>query len=92
MQGVIPPADLRSRSALELLQRLPILTLRMLSETPLQRRTTASVNPRKTFKRTTAGSSGIPLAILETKSSATYWQALYLRRLWAWGIIPVIES
>jgi phenylacetate-CoA ligase len=26
--------------------------------------------------------------ILETKSSAAYWQALYLRRLWAWGIRP----
>ncbi len=80
--------DLGIRNSQELLQRLPILTRKMLSDTPLQRRTAASVNPNKALKRTTAGSTGIPVTILETKSSAAYWLALYLRRLWAWGVRP----
>ncbi len=77
-----------SRNAHALLQRLPIVTRKMLSDTPLQKRTAASVDPSKTLKRTTAGSTGTPVAILETKSSAAHWHALYLRRLWAWGVRP----
>jgi len=77
-----------SRNAHGLLQRLPIVTRKMLSDTPLQKRTAASVDSSKTLKRTTSGSTGTPVSILETKSSAAYWHALYLRRLWAWGVRP----
>jgi phenylacetate-CoA ligase len=75
-------------SGLELLNRFPAVTRKMLAETPLEKRTANSVNLNKTLKRTTAGSTGIPIEILETKSSAAYWVALYLRRLWAWGVRP----
>jgi phenylacetate-CoA ligase len=75
-------------SGLELLNRSPVVTRKMLAETPLEKRTANSVNLNKTLKRTTAGSTGIPIEILETKSSAAYWVALYLRRLWAWGVRP----
>jgi len=72
----------------ELLQRLPIVTRKMLSDTPLQKRTAASVDHSKTLKRTTSGSTGKPVAILETKSSAAYWKAIQLRHLWAYGVRP----
>ncbi len=78
----------KNGNAREFLKQLPILTREMLSCTPLQKRTATSVNISKTLKRTTAGSTGVPVAILETKNSAAYWQALYLRRLWAWGVRP----
>jgi len=71
-----------------LLQRLPILTREVISNTPLNKRTASSIDLRKTIKRTTSGSTGIPVTILETRSSAAYWQALYLRRLWAYGVRP----
>ncbi|MCS6768811.1 MAG: hypothetical protein NZ570_00025 [Candidatus Caldarchaeum sp.] len=67
---------------------LPIITREELAQTPLQDRTSSLVNPRSCLKRTTSGSSGIPLVILEDKSSAAWWTAGHIRYLWAYGVRP----
>ncbi|MCS7136754.1 MAG: hypothetical protein NZ941_00110, partial [Candidatus Caldarchaeum sp.] len=70
------------------LDSLPIISKRDLNSVPLEQRTSSSINPSKCMKRTTSGTSGEPFAILETKQSASYWKALILRSLWAYGIRP----
>ncbi|MEM2485334.1 MAG: hypothetical protein QXH32_01480 [Candidatus Caldarchaeum sp.] len=73
---------------LTVLKKLPLVSRRMLAETRLELRTATSINPAKCLKRHTSGYSGEPVTILETKESAAYWKALYLRRLWAYGVRP----
>ncbi len=71
---------------LTVLKKLPLVSRRTLAETRLEFRTATSVNPAKCLRRHTSGYSGTPVTILETKGSAAYWKALYVRRLWAYGV------
>jgi len=68
--------------------RLPTITKQYLRDTPLAERTSLDADVNSCFRRTTSGSTGIPLAILEDQRSLTYYGALLLRRYWAHGMRP----
>lgn len=81
-------AKITQIKASEILRDLPIVDRRTLADTPLAERTATNIKPEKCLARRTAGTTGEPLTILETKDSAAYWRALYLRRLWSYGVRP----
>ncbi|MDW8073855.1 MAG: hypothetical protein RMJ28_06450 [Nitrososphaerota archaeon] len=80
--------DRSNASASEMLKDLPIVERRRLADTPLAQRTATNIIPSRCLPRRTSGATGEPVTILETKDSAAYWKALYLRRLWAYGVRP----
>ncbi|MEM2871376.1 MAG: hypothetical protein QW217_02895 [Candidatus Caldarchaeum sp.] len=67
---------------------LPVLSRTQLAQVSLEERTSSAVDPASCIKRMTSGSSGIPLVVLESKSSGAYWTALQIRALWAFGVRP----
>ncbi|MEM1534030.1 MAG: hypothetical protein QW059_06200 [Nitrososphaerota archaeon] len=71
-----------------ILKELPPVDRWTLVNTPLSERTASNINLAKCLPRRAAGTTGEPVTILETKGSAAYWKALYLRRLWACGVRP----
>lgn len=68
------------------LNRLPIITKQQFRDVPLSERTSAEIDPRTCFTRTTSGSTGIPLTVLEEPRSAVRRAALWLRRFRTYGV------
>ena len=73
---------------LESLQKLPIITKEDVRDVPLDERTARSVDRASCYVRTTSGSTGIPLTVLEEPAAAAHRAALWLRRLWTFGAGP----
>lgn len=69
--------------------KLPIMTKQHARETPLAERTAVDTDVSSCILRTTSGSTGVPITILDDPYSAPYRLALHLRRLWAFGVRPL---
>ncbi len=65
---------------------LPTITKQDLQSTPLAQRTASDVDPGSCHVRTTSGSTGTPVTILQDDRVIAYRAAMLLRILWAHGI------
>jgi len=81
----VHPNDLKS---LEDIQKFPITSRESVRDTPLQERIAAGVDISQCTAYTTSGSTGIPVIVLEDKSSVDYLDAYQLRRLFEYGYRP----
>lgn len=70
------------------IKKLPLITKEHLRSVPLEERTAVGTDLKRCLKRTTSGTSGIPVVILEDPASAAYVEGLSIRRLWAYGVRP----
>ncbi|MDW8073854.1 MAG: AMP-binding protein [Nitrososphaerota archaeon] len=70
------------------IKRLPIITKEELRRTPLEERTAAGTDLSRCVRKTTSGTTGVPVTILEDTRSAAYLEGVYLRRLWSYGVRP----
>lgn len=70
------------------IKKLPILRKDDLRQTPLEERTAQGTDLSRCVRKTTSGTTGIPVTILEDPASAAYLEGLYLRRLWSYGVRP----
>jgi phenylacetate-CoA ligase len=68
--------------------QLPIIKKEELNATPLRERTAFDIDVSTCIPRTTSGSTGIPLTILEDPYSAAFRDAVFLQFLWAYGVRP----
>jgi len=69
-------------------KKLPILFKEELRKVPLEDRAAAGTDLRKCVRKTTSGTTGTPITILEDPKSAAYLEGLHLRRLWSYGVRP----
>lgn len=79
----VDPGSIRESADLP---KLPTVTKQQIRSTPLRNRTAVDVDVSSCTLRTTSGSTGMPLAILDDSSSASYRVALWIRRFWVYGI------
>jgi len=70
------------------IRKLPILTKERVRSTPLKQRTAAGFDESCCMPRSTSGSTGIPITVLEEPRAKSHRAALHLRRLWAYGMRP----
>jgi len=82
----VEPSAVRN---LESLQQLPIITKEDIRDVPLDERTARNVDRASCYVRTTSGSTGIPLTVLEEPAAASHRAALWLRRLSTFGAGPL---
>jgi len=69
--------------------KLPITTREQFKLTPLSERTAIGVNVDACMPRTTSGTTGIPVKLLEDPDWTAWQEALVLRMLWSWGVRPM---
>ena len=77
-----------SISSVRDIRRLPIITKEIVRKTPLEERIASGTDVRKCVRKTTTGTTGIPITVLEDPASAAYLDGLHLRRLWSYGVRP----
>ncbi|MEM4335344.1 MAG: hypothetical protein QXH04_06000, partial [Candidatus Caldarchaeum sp.] len=70
------------------IKTLPILTKEHLRSVPLEERAATGIDLRKCVKKTTSGTSGVPVAVLDDPATAAYLEGMYLRRMWSYGVRP----
>jgi phenylacetate-CoA ligase len=70
------------------IRKFPILSKELVRDVPLEDRTAAGVDVSRCTLRTTSGSTGIPVKILEDERSIDYLDAYHLRRLREYGYRP----
>ncbi len=70
------------------IQRLPIITKDLVRKTTLEERIAQGTDLRRCVRKTTSGTTGVPVTVLEDPESAAYLDALHLRRLWSYGVRP----
>lgn len=68
--------------------KLPIMKKEELKAIPLPERTASDIDADSCVLRTTSGSTGVPLTILEDPYSAAFRDAVFLQFLWAYGVRP----
>ena len=81
----VGPEDIAEVSSIS---KLPIIKKEELKASPLQERTASDVDIHSCVPRSTSGSTGIPLTILEDPHSAAFRDAVFLQFLWAYGVRP----
>ncbi|WP_455277745.1 phenylacetate--CoA ligase family protein [[Eubacterium] cellulosolvens] len=79
------PRDLGSLSDI---QKFPVITKELVRDLPLKDRTAIDIQLSKCYERTSSGSTGIPITILEEESSLDYLHAYHLRRFLEYGYKP----
>lgn len=70
------------------IKKLPIITKEDVRKVPLEERIVAGTDVSKCVKKTTSGTTGVPVTVLEDPYSAAYLEGLHLRRLWSYGVRP----
>jgi len=70
------------------IRKFPVLSKELVRDVPLEDRTAAGVDVSRCTLRTTSGSTGIPVKILEDERSIDYLDAYHLRRLNVYGYRP----
>lgn len=80
--------DLNSITGTSSLSKLPIVTKQLLRDTPLKERTSVDTDCGSSVARTTSGSTGMPITTLQNPATVSYRIALWLRKLWAYGVRP----
>lgn len=70
------------------IKKLPIITKDDVRKASLEDRTTRGTDINKCIRKTTSGTTGVPVTILEDPYSAAYLEGLHLRRLWSYGVRP----
>lgn len=58
------------------INKLPIITKQQVRDVPLSERTSVKINPSTCFTRTTSGSTGIPVTVLEEPRGSPQGSAL----------------
>ena len=81
----VHPNDLRS---IEDIRRFPVLSKELVRDEPLSERTARGVDMSRCTLKTTSGSTGIPLSVLEDEHSIDYLDAYHLRRLFEYRYRP----
>ncbi|WP_455368100.1 phenylacetate--CoA ligase family protein [[Eubacterium] cellulosolvens] len=71
------------------LDKLPIITKQQVREVPLKERTAKDTDINSCLLRTTSGTTGIPVTVLDEPNTTARRAALWLRRFWAYGIRPI---
>jgi phenylacetate-CoA ligase len=80
----VGPADI----SYGMIRRLPFVTRRNLSETPVQDRTAAGIDVSKCRPYRTSGSTGTPVTVLDDQSFAAEQEIAHLRAYSAGGVRP----
>ncbi len=70
------------------IKKLPIITKEDVRKVPLEERIVEGTDVKKCIKKTTSGTTGVPITVLEDPYSAAYLEGLHLRRLWSYGVRP----
>jgi len=70
------------------IRKLPIIRKELLRKVPLEQRIAAGTDVGKCVKKTTSGTTGVPITVLEDPASAAYLDGLHMRRLWSYGVRP----
>ena len=81
----VHPTQLRT---LDDIRRFPILSKEFVRDIPFEERIADNVDPKRCTVKTTSGSTGIPLRVLEDPRSVDYLDAYHLRRLFEYGYRP----
>jgi phenylacetate-CoA ligase len=84
-QHGIRPNQLRS---FDDIHKFPILSKDLARDLPLKERTAFGVDVSRCTIRTTSGSTGVPVSILEDNQSVDFYDAYMLRRLFEYGYRP----
>lgn len=83
-------ADVRPEviNSIQSIRKVPIITKEQIRNIPLQERTARGIDVNSCITKTTSGSTGIPVTILEDPYSTAYLEGLHLRRFWSYGARP----
>jgi phenylacetate-CoA ligase len=81
----VHPDQLRK---LDHIQRFPIISKELARDVPLEDRTAVGTNVSGCTLKTTSGSTGVPVAVLEDEHSIDYLDAYHLRRLFEYTYRP----
>lgn len=68
--------------------KLPIITKQDLRNSALEERTSVDTRPNSCFPKSTSGTTGPPVTLLDDFRSKSYEELLKLRRHWAVGVRP----
>ncbi|MEM4316361.1 MAG: hypothetical protein QXT66_08460 [Nitrososphaerota archaeon] len=68
------------------IKKLPIITKDDVRKAPLEDRVAKGADMSTCVKKTTSGTSGVPVTVLEDPYSAAYLEGLHLRRLWSYSV------
>src|SRR3972149_6298573 len=71
--------DVTSISSTRSITKLPIVTKQQVRDTPLKDRMPADVDMSSCIPRTTSGTTGMPVTVLDSPDSIARWYALWLR-------------
>jgi phenylacetate-CoA ligase len=83
------PSKLRT---LDDIRKFPIITKELARDVPLEERTAVGADVSRCTLRTTSGSTGIPVTILEDKRSQDYSDAYFLRRFFEYDFKPWMKT
>ncbi|MCW4033053.1 MAG: hypothetical protein NWF08_06630 [Candidatus Bathyarchaeota archaeon] len=83
------PSKLRK---LDDIRKFPIITKELARDVPLEERTAAIADISRCTLRTTSGSTGIPVTMLEDERSQDYSDAYFLRRFFEYGFKPWMKT
>lgn len=74
------------------IRKFPIITKELARDVPLEERTATGADISRCALKTTSGSTGIPVTILEDKRSQDYADAYFLRRFLEYGFKPWMKT
>lgn len=81
----VRPSELKS---LDDIRKFPAISKELVRDIPLKERTAAGFDLSRCTLKTTSGSTGIPVTVLEDERSVDHLDAYHLRRLFEYGYRP----